>query len=225
MTKRERVERASAFGVPDRPPFVPAVYEHKAALIGRRPSEVCRDADLLFEALLKELEVYDPDAPVVGLDVYNVEAEALGCPVRYFDASDDVPAVAAPIIETERDLAGLGCPDPEKDGRMPLFLEAARRLHRLKGRDMIVRGAVTGPFSLACALAGTEALLVATAEAPGFVRRLVGFCAGVSVAYGRSIPKPRRGRPHPASSANSSCRPTGTSSFRPWPRPGPGASR
>ena len=187
MTKRERVERTSALGVPDRPPFVPAVYEHKAALIGRRPSEVCRDGDLLLEAVLKELDVYDPDAPVIGLDVYNVEAEALGCPVRYFDASDDVPAVAAPVLETPRDLDRMGCPDPEKDGRMPLFLNAARRLHRLKGRDMIVRGALTGPFSLACALAGTEALLVATSEAPGFVRRLLAFCGGVTVAYGRSF--------------------------------------
>jgi len=187
MTKRERVERASALVLPDRPPFVPAVYEHKAALIGRRPSEVCRDADMLVEALLKELEVYDPDAPVVGLDVYNVEAEALGCPVRYFDASNDVPAVAAPVIETPRDLDRMGLPDPERDGRMPLFLKAARRLHRLKGPDMIVRGAVTGPFSLACALAGTEELLVATSEAPGFVRKLVEFCAGVSAAYGRSF--------------------------------------
>ena len=35
MTKRERVEKAHGFGIPDRPPFVPAVYEHKAALLGR----------------------------------------------------------------------------------------------------------------------------------------------------------------------------------------------
>jgi uroporphyrinogen decarboxylase len=185
MTKRERVERASALGVPDRPPFVPAIYEHKAALIGRRPSEVCRDGDLLVEAVLKELEIYDPDAPVVGLDVYNVEAEALGCPIRYFEASTDVPAVAGPVIEAARDLGRMGLPDPERDGRMPLFLEAARRLHRMKGQDLIVRGALTGPFSLACALAGTEALLVATAEAPAFVRKLVEFCGNVAAVYAR----------------------------------------
>jgi len=93
--------------------------------------------------------------------------------------------VAEPVVRSARDLDRLGLPDPEKDGRMPVFLDAARRLHRLIGGDTIVRGALTGPFSLACALAGTEVLLVATAEAPGFVRKLVGFCGTVTAAYAR----------------------------------------
>ncbi len=185
MTKRERVERTSTLSLPDRPPFVPAIFEHKAALLGRRPSEVCRDADLLVEAVLKELEAYDPDAPVVGLDVYNVEAEALGCPVRYFEASNDVPAVEGAVIGTAGDLDRMGLPDPETDGRLPVFLSAGRRLQRMIGRHTIVRGALTGPFSLASALAGTEALLVATAEAPAFVRRLLEFCGTVTANCAR----------------------------------------
>ena len=32
----------------------PAIYEHKAALIGKSPAEVANSADLLTEALLKE---------------------------------------------------------------------------------------------------------------------------------------------------------------------------
>ena len=91
MTKRERVERVYRLEPPDRIPFVPAIYEHKARLIGRTPSEICRNAELLREALGRELAVYDPDMLVVGVDVYNVEAEALGCPVRYFDDSSAAP--------------------------------------------------------------------------------------------------------------------------------------
>jgi uroporphyrinogen decarboxylase len=187
MTKRERVERTYALGLPDRPPFVPAVYEHKAALVGQTPSRVCRDGGLLHEALLKELAVYDPDMLVVGVDVYNVEAEALGCPVSYFDDSDDVPAVSGPLIGSPGDLSKLGIPDPEADGRMPLFLAAARRLQKEIGDDVIIRGALTGPFSLAGALMGTEKLLLATADDPAFVRRLLNFCGRVTVAYGRAF--------------------------------------
>ena len=99
MTKRERFERTLALEPADKVPFVPAVYEHKARLVGRSPSEVCRDLDLLTEALEKELEIYDPDALTVGIDVYNVEAEAAGCEGRYFGRSPDVPAVAAPLID------------------------------------------------------------------------------------------------------------------------------
>lgn len=187
MTKRERVERTLAFEPVDRIPFVPAVYEHKARLIGRSPSEVCRSLDLLLEALEKELEVYDPDVLTVGVDVYNVEAEAAGCEVRYFGRSPDVPAVSGPVLEGPQGLGRLRRPDPGRDGRMPLFVEAAARLARSRGRDLVVRGAVTGPFSLACALAGTEEVLVATVEDPPFVRKLLGFAAGVAVDFGKAF--------------------------------------
>ena len=187
MTKRERVETASRMGRPDLVPFVPAVYEHKARLIGRSPSEVCRDASLLGEALRRELETYDPDVLTVGVDVYNVEAEALGCRVRYFDRTPDVPAVASPIVAGPGDLAGLSLPDPERDGRMPLMLRAAAQAAQEFGREMIVRGAVSGPFSMASALTGAEALLVATVEDAGFVRPLLELCGRVTVAFGRAF--------------------------------------
>ena len=187
MTKRERVERALAFEPVDKIPFVPAVYEHKARLIGRSPSEVARSGDLLLEALEKELELYDPDILTVGLDVYNVEAEAAGCEVRWFGDAPDVPAVAGPVLKGPDGLGRLRRPDPARDGRMPLFVAAAARLARDRGRDLVVRGAVTGPFSLACALAGTEDLLVATVEDPGFVRRVLDFAARVAVDYGAAF--------------------------------------
>ncbi len=187
MTKRERFERACALEPVDKPPFVPAVYEHKARLVGRSPSEVCRSLDLLVEALEKELETYDPDALTVGVDVYNVEAEAAGCEVRYFGPGPDVPAVSAPLVGGPGDLAKLGRPDPARDGRMPLFVEAAARLRKARGGEIVVRGALTGPFSLASAVAGSEALLVATVEDPAFVRKVVDWAARTAVDFGRAF--------------------------------------
>lgn len=187
MTKRERVECACAFEPVDLVPFVPAVYEHKARLAGRLPSEVCRDGELLRECLERELATYDPDMLVVGVDVYNVEAEALGCEVHYFEDSADVPAVAAPLIDGPDGMRMLGLPDPGRDGRMPLLVEVAAALHRDIGREIIVRGALTGPFSLASALVGTEALLVATVDDPSFVKDLLEFSAQVTAVFGRAF--------------------------------------
>ena len=51
----------------------------------------------------------------------------------------------------------------------------------------MVRGAVTGPFSLACALAGTEEVLVATVEEPRFVRALLEFAARTAVDFGAAF--------------------------------------
>lgn len=55
MTRRERVERVYRLEPPDRAPFVPAIYEQKARLIGRTPSEICRHAELLSPRMFREL--------------------------------------------------------------------------------------------------------------------------------------------------------------------------
>ncbi|MBI4877308.1 MAG: hypothetical protein HY822_21995 [Acidobacteria bacterium] len=187
MTRRERVETVYGMGQADRIPFVPAIYEHKARLIGRSPSEVCRNAELLYEALAAEVRVYDPDLLTVGIDVYNVEAEALGCRVEYFEDSNHVPGIREPILDAAADLARLRLPDPESGGRMPLYLSVAARLQRELGGERIVRGALTGPFSMACELAGAERFLMAAVEDPDFARALLEFTARVTVAYGAAF--------------------------------------
>ncbi|HVX66575.1 MAG TPA: uroporphyrinogen decarboxylase family protein, partial [Bryobacteraceae bacterium] len=103
MTKRERLEAAYRLKKPDRVPFVPAIYEHKGYLVGRSPSEICRNPEYLYAALQCELKTYDPDALVIGIDVYNVEAEAAGCEVTYF-AGNNVPAITKPLVTG---IAGL----------------------------------------------------------------------------------------------------------------------
>ncbi len=167
----------------DRIPFVPAIYEHKARLIGVSPSAICRDPDLLCRGLESELELYRPDVLTIGIDVYNVEAEALGCRVRYFDESNDVPAIVEPLADCEH----LRIPDPERDGRMPLYLRVAEAMVRLHGTQIIVRGALTGPYSMAAELVGAEKFLMMTVEAPETCRRLLEFTAQVALAFGTAF--------------------------------------
>lgn len=187
MTKRQRVEAVYALEKADRIPFVPAIYEHKGALVGKSPSQICRNADYLYAGLKKELELYDPDMLVIGIDVYNVEAEALGCKVVYFEDSNDVPGIVEPIIESRAGLARLGVPDCEKAARMPVYLEVAERLYGEIGRDVILRGAVTGPYSMAAELIGAEKFVLLTIDDAAFAREVIEFCAQVTVAFGKAF--------------------------------------
>ncbi len=182
MNSRERVESLLAGKPIDRVPFEPAIYEHKAFLIGKSPSAVARSEKLLFKALLKEYETYGADFLVVGLDVYNVEAEALGSSVLYFE-SNDVPAIENAILENPNDVKYLPLPDPEKSGRMPLFLDAAEKIGKEVGEEVVVRGAISGPFSLAAELLGMENLLIASFSEPGSVHELLNFATEVILAY------------------------------------------
>ncbi len=192
MTSRERVEKLLAGEPIDRVPFEPAIYEHKAFLIGKTPSEVARSESLLYEALMKEYEMYRADFLVVGLDVYNVEAEALGSSVLYFEGTD-VPAVEAPLLENLKEVKNLPFPDPEKTGRMPLFLSVAEKIGRELGEEVVVRGAVSGPFSLAAELFGMENLLIASFSEPNSVDELLTLATDVILAYAESFLKRRVG--------------------------------
>jgi uroporphyrinogen decarboxylase len=162
------------------------VYEHKAALIDVTPSEMARDADLFEKGIIREVEVYGPDMLVVGCDVYNVEAEAAGCGVFYPD-STDVPAVRERIVQVGDDLSSLRVPGPEKEGRMPLHLEVGRRIQERFGRERIVRGALSAPFSIACELVGPEPLLMAMLDRPDWVSRLLNFTSEITKAYGKAF--------------------------------------
>jgi uroporphyrinogen decarboxylase len=186
LTPRQRIERLLDGKSADRVPFCPAVYEHKAALIGVRPSEMCRDADLFESAIIREVEVYDPDMLVVGCDVYNVEAEAAGCEVLYPD-STGVPAVRTRVLGPGDDVGALAAPDPAADGRMPLHLEVGRRIQARFGRERLVRGALTAPFSMAAELVGPAEILMAMLDRPEWVRELLDFTAGVCKAYGQAF--------------------------------------
>ena len=170
----------------DRPPFVPAVYEHKAALIGVTPSAMSRNAEMLEHALSRELDLYEPDVLTVGCDVYNVEAEAAGARVR-FSETNDVPSIEGRLLRPGQDIRSLPLPDPERCGRMPVFLEAGRRIQARHGADVLVRGALSAPFSMACELVGDEPLLTALLDDPEWAASLLDFCSVAVEAYGKAF--------------------------------------
>lgn len=174
----------------DKVPFIPAIYEHKAWFIGETPSNVCRDAHLLTKALLAEYESVQPDALVIGIDVYNVEAEAVGCTVTYYDDGGiSIPAIGpdGAIFQGLDDVASLKFPDPNKDGRMPINLEVANNIVKALGNEIPMRGAVSGPFSMAANLVGPEHLFMLTVTQPALVNDLMNFSVEVIKAYGQAF--------------------------------------
>lgn len=181
-----RLNNALECRASDRVPFVPAIYEHKAWFVHSTPSVVCRDVKLFTEALLAEYESIRPDALTVGVDVYNVEAEAVGCKVRYYGEGDSsVPAIEPDTVlyRGDDDIGRLRMPDTSKDGRMPVNVEVAKNIVQALGKEIPVRGAVSGPFSMAASLVGPENFLMLTITQPALVHEVMAFCAEVIQQY------------------------------------------
>jgi len=182
-----RFLRALALERNDHVPFVPAVYEHKGWFTGRTPSEIARDGSLLVESVAAEYEALHADALVVGVDVYNVEAEACGCRVTYFSPPDtSIPSLApgSEVITDEAPASRLSLPDARTAGRMMMMVEATAKAREALGPDVEVMGAITAPFTLAASLMGGANMYMAMAADPGAAREAIAFATNVVIAYG-----------------------------------------
>lgn len=182
-------------------PFNPSVYEHAARFVGRSPWEVSRDPDLLFAGHHAAWLEYRHTPIVVGIDIYNLEAEAYGARVAVPDGHG-IPAIHEPLFHSIDEALDLPPFDPKKDGRIAMVIDVGRRLKQeLPGAD--VRIPVAGPFSVAFNLRGINGLCLDAALHPAEVARWLMqlaenqavFCrniveAGLDVAFFESAASP-----------------------------------
>jgi len=181
--------------------FSPSVYEHAARVIGKSPWQVSRDVRLLSRGNIEAFRLYRHRPVVVGIDIYNLEAEAYGAPVER-PSGNGIPAISKHPLSTTRELVNLEPFNPKKDGRIPMVIEAAKRVAR-EYPEADVRVPLAGPFSIAANLMGFESLLYAVWNDPDSViealRHLVvgqlGLCEeivrnGLDIAFFESAAAP-----------------------------------
>jgi len=132
-------------------PWVPFAGVHAGKLKGYSGLEVLTDANKLFESLLEVNKVYDPDGQPVMFDL-QVEAEILGCKLLW--AKYAPPSVASHPLSEKMEIP-VYLPE-KKDGRLPIILDVMSRMKEAVGTKTALYGLVTGPFTLASHLRGTE---------------------------------------------------------------------
>jgi uroporphyrinogen decarboxylase len=182
-------------------PFSVSVYEHAAALIGRTPWDVSRDEDLLWQAHREAYLLYRHFPLVVGIDIYNLEAEAYGCQVERPEGNG-IPAITRPLFRSLEDALNAGQPRIERAGRIAMVIRTARRLAE-EFPEADVRIPVSGPFSIATSLLGAEELLISAVVAPDLTRQFLlalvpgqtrmseaARAAGIDVAFFESAAAP-----------------------------------
>ena len=160
----------------ERAPWVPFVGCHAAALIGVGAEEYFKSSENIVNGVLKAYERYRPDGIPFLFDL-QVEAEAMGCGLKY--AADNPPSVVTHPLEQGVKLEDLKIPG-ENDGRFPIVLKAARAICGELGDKIAVYGLVTGPFTLALHLMGTD-IFYEMADDPDRVNDVMKFCMKVCI--------------------------------------------
>ena len=151
--------------------FTPAVYEHAARFVGRTPAEVSSNAGLLFQAHRRAYLEYQHQPIAVGIDIYNLEAEAYGAKVELVEG-DAIPAIYQPLLTSLEDGLALKPFNPQRDGRIAMIIAVGRRLKQ-EFPEADVRIPVAGPFSVAFNLRGITALCEDVAERPADTAKLL----------------------------------------------------
>jgi len=173
MTGRDLLKKAFSLQDVERIPWTPFVGVHGGNLIGVNATEYLQSEDLLFKGVSKAIELYNPDGIPVAFDL-QMEAEVLGCTLAWADHNP--PAVVSHPLLDGKTLEDLAIPG-KYDGRIKLTLNATRRL-RVAYPDVALYGLITGPFTLALHLLGTD-IFMKMLEDPEDMKRLLSFTTEV----------------------------------------------
>jgi len=179
-TEGKSLVRAAFLGEKtERAPWIPFVGCHAATLIHVSADEFLKSTDLICRGVQAAIERYQPDGIPVAFDL-QIEAEALGCDLNW--AKDTPPAVTRHPLANGTKLEELTVPCPD-EGRIPVVLEAAHRLREMNP-EMALYGLITGPFTLALHLLGTD-IFMRMFDDPDYVARLLEFARDVAIAMAR----------------------------------------
>jgi len=174
VTGKERIFKVLSGEMADMVPWVPFAGVHAGKLCGYHATEVLKDADKLYESLMKVHETYLPDGQPVIFDL-QVEAEILGCELMW--AEDSPPSVVShPLADA------FIIPDTQitkSDGRIPIILDVMKRMKASVGAETALYGLITGPLTLATHLRGSE-LFMDTYMEPEKVQELINYCTEIA---------------------------------------------
>ncbi|HWR56690.1 MAG: uroporphyrinogen decarboxylase family protein [Bacillota bacterium] len=183
------LERSAALGKGqpvDRLPCVPIVGNTAARVIGVRVSDFRGNGPLIAKAQIAAYKLFRYDVIRVFTDLY-VQAEAMGATVHY--PLDETAYLAEPAIADISQIDRLLPANPHKDGNLPHHLEAMKITLEEVGGEVPVTGALTGPFTNASFLIGTEKLVRLIGKNPRVVHQLCEISLQTAFAYAEAIIK------------------------------------
>lgn len=188
MNSLERCLAVMEGRVPDHIPVVPQSFMLAAETAGIKVGELSNNADKMVEAHLACIEKYDYDGIVIDFDDASL-AEACGATVIY---REDEPAIVNekdPLLKDLRDVEDLEIPDPWKSGRLPVWLEATKKLVEKVGDHIFIMGrADQGPFTLATLLRGAQQFMEdLMIEDPDQIKKVIDYCRKAGTAFAKAM--------------------------------------
>jgi uroporphyrinogen decarboxylase len=174
MKGRDLLFRALNGEATPRPAWVPFLGVHGGKLLGMKATEYLRSSLNIYRAIKEAFLLYRADGLPIVFDL-QVEAEILGCDLRW---SDEVPPTVTNHPLAKKSLGDLPPFDATR-GRFPLILETTRAVKQDLGKEIGIYGLITGPFTLASHLLGSN-IFIEMYDNVERVKAVLAFCAIVA---------------------------------------------
>ena len=185
MTAAERLENLLVGKTVDRPPFMPAIYDLKPTFLQSASYTFGQKEQDIIDALTFEAEKLEADSLTAAYDIYNIEAEAVGCSVLR-NPKIGMPEIVVPLLGTTGEIDKLEVINGIS-GRMGVFIHAAENMIQRYGDYIPIRGGISGPFSMATKIVPKEELLMETVMNPDGVIPLLRFCTQIIKIYAKAF--------------------------------------
>lgn len=187
MTPRERVLKLLNFEEPDRLPGPTGLAMGFAAKhAGFTIREICSDARKFTLSQLVMMDLIDNEFPQAEYDVYNIEAEILGCKLLWTDTNFPVIAPDGEVLKEKSDLSKLKVPNFRTDGRGPYCLEVNKLLLSIAPGILPFYFCIS-PWDIAFKIRGFKKLLKDVKFDPKFAHELLEFCTAVAIEFTKTL--------------------------------------
>lgn len=186
MSPRERMDAFSRGEEIDRLICIPDMGVTMVPFLGIKASDYYHSAELMAEleiALFKRLR---HDSVGISTSLRGM-AEAMGSKVAYPDYN--ISYLLEPAIKSVEEIESLKVVNPLKDGKLPILIKALKLTRDALIKDVDVGAAMSGPFSVAASVVGTENLLRWMTKYPEKVHTLMEIVAESNNRYIEEVAK------------------------------------
>ena len=185
MNGRQRTLAAIRGEPHDRVPVAQHNFPFAARHVGLTQRQYRSDPEHAAQALADTAYDFGYDCIIIDFDTCSL-AEALGTGC---ELPEDEPARAVrPAVQSLRDVPDLPLPDPQRTGRLPMWLETTRRLRAKVGDELAIMGrADQGPFGLLFLLRDSQEFLMDLLEVdPAVIDAALEHCTRAGVAFAQA---------------------------------------
>ncbi|TCU79482.1 uroporphyrinogen decarboxylase [Tissierella praeacuta] len=186
MTPRERMNAFAKGEEIDRVICVPDMGATMVPFIGVKVSDYYHSAELMAELEIALFERLQHDSVGISTSLRGV-AEAMGAKVAYPDYN--ISYLLEPAIKSVDEIESLKVANPLKDGILPILIKAIKLTRDALVDKVDVSAAMSGPFSVAASVVGTENLLKWMIKFPKKVHTLMEIVAESNNRYIEEVAK------------------------------------